>query len=211
MVDHQLYPNYITNPQVLDLFQSIPREKFIPSSLQPVAYSDALLEVLPSRYMMPPIILSRLIQALNSQNSDSILVIGDVTGYTSALLSGICGGVVSLIPETIPETHVQHLKETLDTYSPNPVILKQGPLEKGVASYAPYTHLFFEGSIPYFPKNLLEALTTNSSAVAMIWKSPYLAHAILHKKVRSITSEHLLFESALPLLLDFKIPLPFSL
>ncbi|OYZ38392.1 MAG: hypothetical protein B7Y25_01245 [Alphaproteobacteria bacterium 16-39-46] len=210
MVENQLYPHNVTDERVLEAFRSIPREKFLPDALHPVAYSDALLQVFPERYMIPPFMLGRLIQALNPQNSDATLVIGDVTGYTSALLSGLSGGVVSLIPETLSESHVEAIKEVLNTYSPNPVILKQGSLEKGAPLYAPYTHLFFDGSVPYFPKNLLEALMTKGSAIAMLWKTSHLAKATLYKKTDTTSSEQILFEGFLPLLSEFKQKHSFS-
>ena len=204
MVENQLCPQHITEVRILDAFRAVPREKFIPPALHPVAYSDGLLEILPGQYMMPPFMLGRLIQALRPQESDSILVIGDVTGYTSALLSGLSGGVVSLIPETLPESHVNAIKEVLDTHSPNPVILKQGPLEKGAPLYAPYSHLFFEGALTHFPKNLLDALMTEGSAIAMLWQNHHLAKGTLYEKTAQTSSERVLFESSLPLLSAFK-------
>jgi len=204
MVENQLYPHNVTEKRILHMFKTIPREKFLPTSFHPVAYSDGLLKILSNHYIMPPFMLGRLIQALNPQDSDSTLVIGDVTGYTAALLSGLSGGVVSLIPDTLPDKHIEVMKEILNRYSPNPVILKQGSLEKGAPLYAPYTHLFFEGSIPFFPKNLLDSLMTKGSAIAMLSKTPYLTKATLYKKTDFSSSRQTLFEGFLPPLSGFK-------
>ncbi|MBS0184791.1 MAG: hypothetical protein JSS34_00310 [Proteobacteria bacterium] len=210
MVENQLYPHNVTEERILYMFKTIPREKFLPAPFHPIAYSDGLLKILSDTYIMPPFMLARLIQALNPQDSDSTLVIGDVTGYTAALLSGLSGGVVSLIPDTLPDAHLEAMKEALNTYSPNPVILKQGSLEKGAPLYAPYTHLFFEGSVPFFPKNLLDSLMTKGSAIAMLWKTPYLTKATLYKKTEFSSSEQALFEGFLPPLSGFKKKSSFS-
>lgn len=204
MVQTQLVPNHVLNPRILKAFREVQREKFLPIALQPLAYCDQVLKILEGQFMITPLMLGRLAEALNPHESDSILVVGDVTGYTSALFSMLCGGVVSLIPETIPESHVKHLKKTLNTYAHNPVLVKKGPLEKGAPDHAPYTHLFFEGSIPSFPNNLLEALNTHGRAVAIIQKNAYLGHAMLYKKFRQNYEDYILFEGALPPIHEFQ-------
>ena len=204
MVQNQLMTNHVLTPRFLKAFEEVQREKFLPSALRSLAYCDQVLKVFEGQFMMPPLMLGRFMEALNPHESDSILVIGDVTGYTSALFSMLCGGVVSLIPEIIPDSHVKHLKKTLNTYAHNPVLVKKGPLEKGAPDHAPYTYLFFEGSLPYFPKNLLDALNTHGKAMAMIQKNAHLGHATLYKKSRKKHEEQIIFEGLLPPIYEFQ-------
>ena len=198
MIEGQLIPYHVTCPALLKVFHDVPRENFIPTSLHPLAYSDAFLKISHQHYMMPPFLLGKMLQALNPQESSSTLVIGDITGYTAALLSALSGGVVSLIPDTLSQEHTQHIKNTLELHAPNPVILKQGPLTKGAPSHAPYTHLFFEGPIESLPKLLLDGLHIAGSAIALLWETSLLSKAVIYEKDLHHTRETYLFDAMFP-------------
>ena len=68
MVDTQLRTDRVTDRRVLAAFAALPRERFVPAAKRDLAYSDAALEVWPSfdggpaRYLLPPVVLARLIQ-----------------------------------------------------------------------------------------------------------------------------------------------------
>ena len=57
---------------------------------------DEDIEVAPGRYLMEPVVLARMVQALDLKAADSVLVIGAATGYDSALIGRIAGPVVAV-------------------------------------------------------------------------------------------------------------------
>ena len=64
MVDGQLRPNKVTNVDLLAVAGTLPRERFLPDSLRSVAYADDDVPLGNGRYLMEPMVLARMIQAL---------------------------------------------------------------------------------------------------------------------------------------------------
>lgn len=109
MVQCQIQTVDVTDSALLARFLEVPREAFLPPSLVPLAYSDHPLEIRAletpdqrpnqhgdKRYLFPPFILARLLQALELKPTDHVLNVGDGTGYSSALLAGLVKSVVAL-------------------------------------------------------------------------------------------------------------------
>ena len=110
MVDCQIRPSKVTNQRVLDAFLAVPREAFVGKSQRSIAYIDEDLPLAGGRNLMEPMILARLIQALEVRPGDSVLVVGAATGYGSAILAQLSGSVIAV--ET--RTHlVEKAQETL--------------------------------------------------------------------------------------------------
>ena len=90
MVESQLRTDRVTDRRILAAFAALPRERFVPAAKRDLAYSDASLEVWPSldggpaRYLLPPIVLARLVQLASVEAKDAVLDIGCATGYSTA-------------------------------------------------------------------------------------------------------------------------------
>ena len=94
MVESQLRTDKVTDRRILSrrsprcrASASCPR----PSAISPIA--TRALEVWPSldggpaRFLLPPVVLARLIQLATVEAKDSVLDIGCATGYSTAILS----------------------------------------------------------------------------------------------------------------------------
>ena len=55
MVDSQLRPNRVTNPNILSVMSDLPREYFVPTAKKDSAYIDEDIEVSSGRYLMEPL------------------------------------------------------------------------------------------------------------------------------------------------------------
>ena len=64
MVDCQLRPSKVTDQSVLDAFLTIPREEFVGKQQRALAYIDEDLPLSGGRCLMEPMVLARLLQAL---------------------------------------------------------------------------------------------------------------------------------------------------
>ena len=67
MVDCELRPNKVTDERVLTAFETLPREEFVPRNQRAIAYVDEDLPLPGGRSMMEPMVLSRIVQALDVQ------------------------------------------------------------------------------------------------------------------------------------------------
>ena len=84
MVNGQLRPQGVTDPRLLEAFESISREAFVPPATRPIAYTDANLPltqdpVLPRR-LLAPLTLGKLLQLATIQPVDNVLVVGCGSG-----------------------------------------------------------------------------------------------------------------------------------
>ena len=112
MVDCQIRPSKVTNENVLDAFLTVPREAFVGKSQRAIAYVDEDLPLPGGRNLMEPMILARLVQALEVRPGDSVLVVGAATGYGSAIMARLSGSVIAVEART---NLVEKAQETLRT------------------------------------------------------------------------------------------------
>jgi hypothetical protein len=98
MVNNQLRPNRVDDPNVLDAMAEVPRERFLPKALRGVAYADEDLPLPDGSWLIEPLVLARLIQAAGVRPTDVVLVIGCMTGYAGVVLSRLAATVILVEP-----------------------------------------------------------------------------------------------------------------
>src|ERR1041384_2550882 len=86
MVDSQIRTNKVTDPAVIDAFAAVSRERFVPPGLAGVAYLDDDLELIRGRYLMEPMVMARLLQALEPRSGERALDVATGYGYAAAVL-----------------------------------------------------------------------------------------------------------------------------
>ncbi len=101
MIEQQIRPGYVLDERVLSVLESISRTQFIDEDMHGLAYADTALPIGHGQTMLPPVLVARLLQALQVQPTDSVLEIGTGTGYLTALLATLAAHVVSV--EIYPE------------------------------------------------------------------------------------------------------------
>ena len=98
MVNNQLRPNRVDDPNVLDAMAEIPRERFLPKALRGVAYADEDLPLPDGGWLIEPLVLARLIQAAGVREADVVLVVGCSTGYAGVVLARLAATVILVEP-----------------------------------------------------------------------------------------------------------------
>ena len=202
MVDCQLRPNKVTDERVLDAFGSIPREQFVPRSQRAIAYVDEDLPLSGGRSMMEPMVLSRLVQALEVQAHHSVLVVGGSTGYATAIMACLVDSVISI--ETRAQL-VQKSQETLVSCGLDNAVAIKGRLTEGFAKEAPYHRILIEGSVETVPDTLLDQLSADGM-LAAIWRpADYpVGVASIWTRAGSGFARKPLFDAQVPLLDEFR-------
>ena len=170
MVDCQLHPNQVTDRRILAAFAAIPREIFVPAAKRALAYSDASLEVFPSidgapaRFLLPPVVLARLIQLAEVGPNDSVLDVGCMTGYSTAVLFHVARSVLGLEaePELVDAMRANFAALGINTGS------SEGRLELGAKGLGPYDVILLNGSVPEIPQALFDQLKEGGRLVAVL-------------------------------------------
>jgi protein-L-isoaspartate(D-aspartate) O-methyltransferase len=171
MVESQIRPNAVTNPDLLKALLETPRELFVPPSLRSLAYLDGVLCVEdardhhPARYLLSPMVFAKLAQLAGIRKIDRVLDVGAATGYSTAILARLAASVV-VLENDAGLTAVA--KEALGNLGIAGVSFVMGPLEAGAPESAPYDVIFINGRVGQLPGPLLEQLAEGGRLVAVV-------------------------------------------
>ena len=202
MVDCQLRPNKVTDERVLAAFGSLPREEFVPRNQRAIAYVDEDLPLPGGRSMMEPMVLSRIVQALDVQQHHSVLVVGGSTGYATAIMACLADSVISIETRT---QLVEKSQETLVACGLDNAVAIKGRLTDGFAKEAPYHRILIEGSVETVPDTLLDQLSADGM-LAAIWRPADHPVGVASIWTRAGTgfARKPLFDAQVPLLDEFR-------
>lgn len=194
MVDGQLRPTKVTDSRILDVMGELPREMFVGKSRQGIAYVDEDIEIADGRFLMEPVVLARLVQALELTRDDSVLLIGAATGYDAALIGRMAGPVVAVESDS-------HLAEqasmVINHLGIDNVAVVEGALSSGYAEQAPYDVIFLAGSVEEVPEEISSQLGQNGRMVAVLGgaENGILGRACLMTRVGDGLSRRALFDA----------------
>jgi protein-L-isoaspartate(D-aspartate) O-methyltransferase len=170
MVESQVRPSDVTDRRVLRAMQAIPREVFAPAEVRATAYMDAPLPVAweagrPTRYLLSPRVLAKLVQAIESNEDSRVLEIGTATGYGAAVLSHVAAKVVAL---ECDRALADEAGLALSIVHADAVAVVTGPLPVGVPAEGPYDAILVSGAVAEIAPALLDQLKDGGRLVAIL-------------------------------------------
>ena len=195
MVECQIRTNKVTDQRVLDAFLGVPREQFVPKSLRGIAYVDEDISVGGGRWLVEPMVLARLIQALNLRASDLVLDVGCATGYSSAILARLANTVVAL--EEDPDLVASATAALAELDTDNAVVV-EGRLAEGYASQGPYQAILINGSVAEVPAKFADQLTEGGRLATVLSDDGRMGNAVVMTKIGGHLVPSILFDAATP-------------
>ncbi len=201
MVESQLRTNKVTDPRIIEAFESLPRERFVPEQRRDFAYVDEDIAVGGGRFLMEPMVLARLLQASDIQPGDVALDIGCGTGFASAVLARVAGTVVSLESDSDLASRATAL---LEEFGADNVVVVEGALADGYGKQAPYDVILIGGSVSEVPSAIFDQLADQGRLVAVLRDDRGIGEASLFRKVGGSVSRRTLFDAAAPFLPGFQ-------
>lgn len=189
MVKGQLSPNKVTHNALKARFADVPRELFVPPAMQGVAYADDEVEIGEGRFLMAPMVLARLIQALDVQAHHKVLVVAGSTGYSAAILAPLAGQV-TLVEEQRVFTDVA--QKALSDIGLEDVQVVSGKPELGAAKQAPFDRILLDAPAQEVPQKLFEQLAAGGRIACIVEGKDGVPEAtILSKPSRTVMAEAL--------------------
>ena len=206
MIEQQIRPAEVLDQHVLSTIANTPREAFVPTNYQGLAFSDINIPLSKGQVMMKPIMEARLLQALNIQPTDSILEIGTGSGYFTALLAKLGGRVQSVEIDTSIMDAAQH---KLDALGIENVILTHGDASHGWDQGGPFDVIAITGSLPILPDSFQQQLTIGGRMVAIVGQSPVMQVQLITRIAETQWSTECLYETDFPALINAEQPQAF--
>ena len=112
MIDSQIKTWNVFGTRIIEIFEQINRQNFVPSKYKDLAFADCELDIGNNFKMNSPKLDARILQAVDPKNTDKVLEIGTGTGYLTALLSKLCDKVYSIeINKSLHSAAQQNLKK----------------------------------------------------------------------------------------------------
>lgn len=203
MVESQIRPSDVTDRRILRAMAAIPRERYVPAALVPLAYMDeaiALHDAAPragNRRMLSPRTLAKLVQLAQIEPGDSVLDVGAGRGYGAALLAQLAAKVTALESD---ETLAAAAKTALEGQG---ITLLTGPLHAGAAAQGPFDAIVLEGAVYDRPDSLIAQLKPGGRLVAVLYQGS-VGQATVWRRDGDHIGQFSAFEAAITALPGFE-------
>jgi protein-L-isoaspartate(D-aspartate) O-methyltransferase len=205
MVDCQLRTFDVFDIPVLAAMEAVPRERFVPAGREGLAYIDQDIPVADAiegaerRFMLKPMVLGRLLQALEIEPGAKALDVAGGLGYSAAVLARL-GLEVTALEATAAAA--QAASERLAAVGVSGVETVAGPLAQGYPAAAPYDVILINGLVETRPQALLEQLA-EGGRLACIERRGKAGRAVVYVRSDAFSSRAL-FDAGAPVLEAFK-------
>lgn len=150
---------------LLSACEKVPRERFLRSAVQPLAYRDVELPIGCGQSAPSPFDLMRRLNALAVRPRDMVLEIGAGSGYQTALL-GFCARRVIAVERY--RTLALEAARRLTELGIGNASVRQGDGSEGMAVHGPYDVIVVNAGISAVPQRLGEQLSAQGRMLAPI-------------------------------------------
>ena len=209
MIEQQIRPWEVLDPQVLELLSVVRREDFVPLAHQALAFVDMEIPVgsQPGQVMLAPRVQARLVQDLAVQKSDKVLEIGTGTGFTTALLAHQAAHVLSY---EIDAALAAQAQANLQKAGVTNVQVRHADGSQGAAAQGPFNAILLSGSVAEVPQVLLDQLAIGGRLIAIVGEEPMMRATLITRTGQSTFTTAQPWDANAPRLVGFVQPSAFS-
>lgn len=169
MIEQQIRPWDVLDPEVLGLLARVRREDFTPPAYREIAFVDMEIPLGHGEAMWAPKLEARALQSLGLQSTDQVLEIGTGSGYLTALIAHAAASVVSV--EIHPDLHA-HATAALAAHGVTNARLEMGDGVRGWPGAGPYDAIVVTGSLHLPPEEMLKHLRPGGRLFAIVGEPP---------------------------------------
>lgn len=195
MIEQQIRPWDVLDPQVLDLLFVVKREDFTPPAYRNLAFADMEIPLGQGQAMLAPKMEAKLLQELTLKKTDKVLEIGTGSGYMAALLANRAEHVVTV--ESRPEL-ASFATANLERAGINNVTVEVGDGSNGWSQRGPYDAIVVSGSVPAVPEALLKQLRVGGRMAVIVGEAPVMEAQLITCTADGVYNTVNLFETVAP-------------
>jgi len=198
MVDQQVRAWDVLHPDILKVLSEVPREQFVPTGFEALAFADTEIPIGHGQAMMTPTLEGRVLQALNPGSDDTVLEIGTGSGFLTACLARLAGRVTSI---DIHESFLESAKVNLEDTGIGDVSLLAMDATQEIPD-GEFDVIAVTGSIEESDPRFAEALSPGGRLFVIVGKGPAMDARIITRTGDASWDSKSLFETRLAPLVD---------
>lgn len=211
MIEQQIRPWDVLDPEVLELLVTVKREAFVPAAYKSLTFMDTEIPLPCGENMLTPKVEARILQEAAIKKHENVLEIGAGSGYMAALLAHKARHVTTV--EIEPELEKMAQKNLSDYGVTNvDVVLgdgAQGWIGCGKNS-APYDVIVISGSLPVLPDAFLQQIKVGGRILAVIGEAPVMSAQVI-TRVSEVSYQTVnIFETTIKPLRNATVPSHFK-
>ena len=184
MIEQQIRPWDVLDPQVLELLFVLKREEFVPEAHKALAFVDMQIPLLGSteealatgRCMLEPKVEARLLQEAAPQPHEKVLEVGAGSGYMAALLAARAQHVVTV--EIDPDVAAM-ARHNLQRAGVRNVEVREADGARGLPGEGPFDVILLSGSVAEVPQALLSQLKVGGRLVTIVGHEPVMRATVV--------------------------------
>ncbi|MBC5765886.1 protein-L-isoaspartate O-methyltransferase family protein [Ramlibacter albus] len=207
MIEQQIRPWDVLDPEVLDLLGLVKREDFVPAAHKALAFVDMELPLGGGRSMLAPKVEARMLQDLDVKPDEKVLEVGTGSGYMAALLGKRAARVITL---EVDAGLAATARANLQKAGLANVDVRQADGSKGLPGEAPFDVIVLSGSVPEVPRALLEQLKVGGRLAAITGNEPVMRATFITRTGDASYETKQPWDTVAPRLANFPEPSRFS-
>jgi len=169
MIEQQIRPWEVLDPEVLEVLAKVKRELFVPAAFKALAFADLELPIGNGQTMLPPKIDARVLQEVGVRSTDSVLEVGTGSGYMAALLAAQAEYVFTVEIDPVLAEMARHNLRLAGVAN---VSVEIGDASRGWSGPSPYDVIVISGSLPELPNEFLQQLKPGGRLLGFIGAPP---------------------------------------
>jgi protein-L-isoaspartate(D-aspartate) O-methyltransferase len=162
MVDGQIRRRGVTDQDVLEAMERVPRHEFVPDELQAQAYADRPLPIGYGQTISQPYIVALMTELLKLKSTDRVLEIGTGSGYQAAILAEVVAEVYTI---EIIEGLASESSERLERLGYTNVHTLHADGYYGWEEHAPFDAIIVTAAPDHIPQPLVQQLKDGAKLV----------------------------------------------
>lgn len=165
MVANQIEAEGIKDAAVLQALRTVPRHRFVPASLQSLAYENRALPIGEGQTISQPTVVAMMTEQLHPERSMKVLEVGTGSGYQAAVLAECVGKVYTI--ELRPALG-RRAESTLLALGYRNVHVRIGDGYDGWPEQSPFDAIVLTAAPDRIPQPLVDQLRMGGKLVAPI-------------------------------------------
>ncbi|MFN4148325.1 MAG: protein-L-isoaspartate O-methyltransferase family protein [Rhodocyclaceae bacterium] len=200
MIEQQLRPWCITDPEVIEQLYADRREDFVPEAYRALAFADVEIPLGHGATMLRPVLEGRILQALAGVPLRRVLEVGTGSGHMASLLAQRAQEVWTI---EIEPALAEMARANLERAEIDNVHVETGDGLAGLRDHVPYDAIVLSGGVREIPQALLDQLADGGRLVAFVplsGKEPLMAMRVLKRNAADAMSSEDVLETIVPML-----------